>query len=585
LKPVTRFLRLVSRERADLCLLATYTLVVIVMTLAVPLATQSLVNTIAAGMFLQPVVLLSFLVLGGLSVAGLVQLLQYGVVETVQQRVFAHTALALADRMLNVRAAAMRTHYAPELVNRFFDVITIQKALSKLLLDGFTAFIQTIVTVLVLGIYNPGLLLSAVTVLVLFFGGTILLGYGGIKSSLYESKQKYIVAEWLQDIARCHLSLKLYANRESLSSKTDELVTNYILARRSHFRVNRRQLGGFFAFAALASAGVLGTGGWLVLNGSLTVGQLVAAQIIVTTSLASLEKLIRQSEKYFDLLAGLDKVAVISELETERDGGKELPALHPAGALVELKNLHFEYDNGHKVLNGLNLTIHAGDRVSLVGASGAGKSTLAAVLCGFQSPSMGDAIFDNVDIREACLQRLRAQVSLAGYEPDVFHGTIEENIRVGRDEISSADLRWAVTTAELDDDLAAIPGGLQAELVSGGQNISRGQLQRLLIARAILGKPRLLILDEALTGIDERISQRILDNIFEASNPWTIIDISHQPDVILKTDKVHVMAEGQIVESGSPTQLAQSAKSVFSELFPFLSANLRAGTARIGGGK
>jgi ATP-binding cassette subfamily B protein len=323
----------------------------------------------------------------------------------------------------------------------------------------------------------------------------------------------------------------------------------------------------------------------LVLNGSLTVGQLVAAQIIVTTSLASLEKLIRQSEKYFDLLAGLDKVAVISELETERDGGKELPALHPAGALVELKNLHFEYDNGHKVLNGLNLTINAGDRVSLVGASGAGKSTLAAVLCGFQSPSMGDAIFENVDIREACLQRLRAQVSLAGYEPDVFHGTIEENIRVGRDEISSADLRWAVTTAELDDDLAAIPGGLQAELVSGGQNISRGQLQRLLIARAILGRPRLLILDEALTGIDERISQRILDNIFEASNPWTIIDISHQPDVILRTDKVHVMAEGRIVESGSPTQLAQSAKSVFSELFPFLSANLRAGTARIGGGK
>jgi ATP-binding cassette subfamily B protein len=260
MSPIARFFQLIRSERQDLALLGTYTLLVVVLTLAVPLAVQSLVNTIAAGLFVQPVVVLSLVVLCGLGIAGFMQVLEFGIVETLQQRVFAETALTLSGRIVNVHNEAMRAQYGPELMNRFFDVLTVQKALNKLFLDGFTAAIQIIVTLIVLGVFNPVLLLSATVVVVLFLGATILLGFGGIKSSLNESKQKYVVAEWLEDLARCHIAFKLFGTKKMISERTDEMVSTYLKARRSHFQVNRRQLSGFFVFQAFASAGVLAAG-------------------------------------------------------------------------------------------------------------------------------------------------------------------------------------------------------------------------------------------------------------------------------------------------------------------------------------
>jgi ATP-binding cassette subfamily B protein len=321
-----------------------------------------------------------------------------------------------------------------------------------------------------------------------------------------------------------------------------------------------------------------------VLSGNLTLGQLVAAQIIVSTTLVSLEKLIRQSEKYFDLLAGLDKIAVLTELPLERTDGCDVPSGDLRGMSVEIRNLHFAYPSGQKVLKGLNLNIAPGARISLVGASGAGKSTLAAILCGMYEPETGEVLLNDVDIREIELGKLREQVVTVGYEPEIFHGTIEDNIRVGRDHISSATLRWAIETAGMTGDLAQISGGLQAELISGGGNISRGQLQRILLARAILGRPKLLILDESSTGIDEKVAREILDRIFSEENSWTIIDISHQPDVIVRTREIVVMKEGQKCQAGAVEELANDLGGEFAEIFPFLSDSVRTGNSRLVGG-
>jgi ATP-binding cassette subfamily B protein len=574
--PLARLGALLSAERGDLAVLITYTVIAGLLALAVPLAAQMLVNTIAAGVLIQPLVVLTFLVFGGMLLAGMLQLLKLSLVERLQQRVFARAALQMAAHLPRVRASALRGEYAPELVNRFFDVLTVQKALSKLLIDGATVSLQAVVGLVLLSIYSP--LLLGFDVFVLLFAAFIVgvLGWGGLRTSIAESKEKYHVADWLEELARCQTSLKLHSRPAYLLARADESVVRYVIARRAHFRVTWRQAAGSYLFQALASAGVLAIGGWLVINRQLTLGQLVAAQIIVVSVLAALDKLVRQSDQVFDLLTGLDKLGHVSDLPAERTGGHDLA--RPAdgvGLPVVCRNVRFAYQPGGEVLGGLSLSLAPGDRVSLVGASGAGKSTLAALLCGLEEPTHGTVEIGGIEVRSVALDSLRRLVTLVGYTNEIFDGTVEENVRAGRDELTHEDVRWALEMAQLTDDIARMPGGTSTPLVSGGQNLSRGQAQRLLIARALAGRPRLLILDEAFTGIDERTTMRMLDAIYAPENKWTIIDISHEAEVVLRSGRVHVLAEGRIVETGTPDELAGHEGSEFAALFPYLSQHLR----------
>ena len=552
--------------------MSVYTFVAALLLLAVPLTMQALVNTIAAGIFVQPVIALALIVFGGLLTSGGLQIMQHGVVESLQQRVFARAALDLAGRLGRVQTAALRGEYAPELVNRFFDVLTVQKALSKLLLDALTAVAQALVAVVVLGFFSPSLLAVALGLVTLFLVGTFALGTGGMRSSLAESAAKYRVVEWLEDVARCHVGLKLHGNPEFVVSRADRAVMEYLEARQSHFRTLRRQLAGFFLLAALANGGLFLAGGWLVLNGDLTLGQLVAAQIIVALVIASLDKLVRSSEVVFDLLTGLEKVGHLTDLPFERRGGLSLPA-RPAGSgvAVVLRGVRFAYGSGKPVLDGLDLTVEPGERVSLVGANGTGKSTLAALLCGLEEPSMGVVEIDGVDVRDADLEDLRRHIALVNPNGEIVDGTVAENVILDRDHITQEDLQAAYVATGLDEMLRDLPQGARSHVVSGGANLSRGMGQRILIARAIVDHPRLLILDEGLSGVEERLASEILTRLCDPVHGWTVLDISHEPSVVARATRVHVLGEGKILESGPPDALARVG-GPFASLFPYLAA-------------
>ena len=523
--PVQRLLRLLRQERHDLAVLFIYTVVAGLLALAVPLAVQALVNTIAAGVFLQPLVVLTFLTFAGLLFSGGVQMLKIALVERIQQRIFARNALDMADRIARVRHITLEGEYAPELANRFFDILTVQKALAKLLIDGLTAVLQAVVGLLLLAFYSP-LLLGldmAIVAMVLFI--LFVLGIGGLSTSIDESREKYRVAGWLEDLARCHASMKQNGTYPYLTDRADNAVLRYLQAREGHFRIVFRQAGGNYLFQAIASAGVLAAGGWLVINQQLTLGQLVAAQIVIVSLLAAVEKMIRQADQYFDLLTGLDKTGHLTDLETERSGGIPLPESDERGASLLCENVRFSYEPGTPILSGVTLAVRPGEHVSLVGASGAGKTTFAHLLCGLADPTHGTILVNGTDVRDAGLTDLRRVVTSVGFTDEIFGGTVEENIVIGRD-FSRSDIQTALEMAQLAQDVSALPDGLKTPLVSGGKNLSRGQVQRLLIARAIVGKPRLLILDEAFTGIDERTVTQILESLFDAGNGWTIMDIS-----------------------------------------------------------
>ncbi|NBO64160.1 MAG: ATP-binding cassette domain-containing protein, partial [Acidobacteria bacterium] len=228
-------------------------------------------------------------------------------------------------------------------------------------------------------------------------------------------------------------------------------------------------------------------------------------------------------------------------------------------------------DTGNEVISNLDLTVESGEHVSLVGKSGVGKSTLALMLCGLHEPTHGMVQINGIDIRDLSLSNLRSSVSLVGNTTEVFAGTIEENILMGRANISHQDLQWAIGLAQLNDELENFPRGLQTRLVSEGRNLSRGQLQRIMIARAIINRPQLLILDEGFTGVDENDKIAILNELFKPDYGWTIVDISHDPEIVSRTQTIHVLAKGHIAESGTMRELLDRQDSELRLLFPTLS--------------
>lgn len=567
--PLGRLLQLLVGDRRDLLVLLIYTLLNGLLMLAVPLAAQSLVNTIAAGVFIQPLVVLSLLLFGGLVFAGILRLMQITLVEIIQQRIFVRVALQLAYRLPRIQLSSLRKEYAPELANRFFDVLTIQKTWSKLLLDAPSAILQILVGLVLLAFYSPILLafdvLLILGILIVLWG----LSFDGLKTSINESYQKYDMAGWLEEIGRCHISFKMAGLPEHTVQHANRIASQYIDCRGQHFRVLFRQATGTYLLYAIASAGILAIGGWLVINRQLTLGQLVAAEIVVFSVLAALEKLMRQIEPFYDLLTGMDKIGHVTDLPLEREGGGCLPE-RAEGASLFCRGVQFAYPGTALILSGLDLVLEPGSRVALAGASGAGKSTIASILCGLHEPTHGIVEINGVDIRDLNLNVLRRSVAWAGMTHEVFDGTIEDNITLGRSWVTQHDTRWALDATCLSEDLAHMPEGKNTKLVSEGRNLSLGQRQRLMIARAIVDRPQLLILDETFSAIDMETKNHILDFILDKNHPWTAVFITHLPEVVQRVEKVFILQQGRIMESGQPQDLLKSPSGILAHLFPFL---------------
>jgi ATP-binding cassette subfamily B protein len=597
--PFQRLLDLLREDRTDLTVLLVYVLLGGVLSLATPLSAQALVNTIAAGFFVQPLIVLVFLALVGLTLAGFMRLLQIYLVERLQQRIFGRVAMHLAGHIPRMAPLALQGHYAPELVNRFFDVLTVQKSMAKLLLDGPAAMLQVSIGLVLMAFYSPWLLAFGVLILVsmaVIVGG---LGRGGLRSSIRESIEKYRMAHWLQELARCLLGLKLGQVPVYVLQRADSLVLDYLLARRKHFRILYRMWIGNVTFQVIASVGILGLGGWLVIHRQLTLGQLVASELIVLSVLSALDKLIRQMEDAFDLLTGLDKVGHIFDTPQEPEGPSSpvspLPVAPDAtqGLRLELRDLWFYYpqqDDQHDVgqhtsnshgsparaiLAEINLKIDPGEHLCVVGHSGSGKSTLGKILAGLYPETRGLLLAQGMDIREAARQWLRRHVAYVSEFPDIFDGSLEENLTLGLEALRPETLEWALNLTGLMEDLPHMPTGLHTRIVSGGDNLSRGQLQRLLLTRAVLRRPSCLVLDEVFHTMTEMRQQQIMQRF--AQEPWTLVTITHLPAVVARATRVVVIDQGRLIESGSPLALAKKAQSQFAHLFPLLSQQLRAG--------
>ena len=538
--PISRFFGMMKPESSDIATILIFSLVTGLLYLALPLAINGVVGNLAFGTqstpFQQALIFITLAVTGCLLLSAIIRGLQYVVAEHIQRRIFVRLAADMAWRLPRVRTQSLDGMHAPEMVNRFLDVVTVQKSSAMLLLNGVNIVVGSIVGLLVLGFYHPFLLAYMfVTLLGLAFV-VYVLGRGAIASSLAESRSKYATVGWLEEVARYPRLFKGPSGLALAGSRTDELARDYLEARGWHFRVLMRQIIGLLALEVVATSALLIVGGGLVLSQQLTLGQLVASELIVSAVVASFAKLGKQFESWYDALAAVDKLGHLVDLETDREGG-EIPAGDPAGVSVELRDVTFAYPGGRELLSGLNFKVGAGARVALSGAQGSGCSTLLDLVAALREPTAGTILVDGLDLRSWDLETYRCQAMVLRSQ-DILSATLMENLRLGRPDITLGQVQTALTEVGLLADVLAMPDGLFTKLVSGGLPLSSRQRNRLLVARALLHRPRLLVVDEFLDGMDPVNTCHLIDLVMAPERPWTLLLATRDPQLLRRCPTV-----------------------------------------------
>ena len=524
-RPFERLSQLLRPERRDIGGIVLFALAVAVLSLATPIAAEGLVNTVAFGVLLWPILIIAAVLAGCLGLAATVRAMQIYVIECIQRRLFVRVVADYAQRLPRVQLKAFDATEGPELANRFFDVLTLQKSVATLLLDGIALIVTALVGMTVLAFYHPFLLGFDIVLLGAIAFITFALGWGGIRTSLDESSAKYEVAAWLESLARDTRPLKLYGGRHLATSHADELAAEYIRARKLHFRVVWRQTLFALALQVVASTTLLGLGGYLVISRQLTLGQLVAAELIVALVVASVAKLGKYAETYYDLLAAAEKLGVLTDLDLDRAGGEAAP-ITARGVALRVSGISPLGD----------WRLEPGEKVALSVPPGSGATTLLETLCGLREPADGYVVVDGIDLRELDLDSWRDQVAFVeGVE--ILAGSVTANVRVGRDSLSTADIRIALDTVGLLEIIQQLARGSETRLVPGGKPLSAVQARRLTLARAIAGQPRLLILDGVLDALNLHDCPALVPTLFSAAAPWTLIVISRDPDILDRCDR------------------------------------------------
>lgn len=546
--PLARILDLVRLEKAEIWSIYFYAILNGLILLSVPLGIQAIVGFVLGASFRASIYVLILLVVVAVLVSGLMQINQMKIIEKIQQRIFVRYAFSYADIIPRLDLKKADGIYLPELINRFFDTATLQKSLAKILLEIPSATIQICFGLLLLSFYHPAfiifsfLLVFVLWLIIYFTGGK------GLESSLEESRSKYRVAAWLEEMARIIKFIKLAAGHALHLKKTDQATISYLKARNEHFKILLLQYRSLVAFKTAITAAMLIFGSILLVNQQLNIGQFVAAEIVILTILNSVEKLIINLDSVYDTLTAVDKLAKLTDKPLEESGNLPLSTTN-SGVLIKGENISYSYTDKQPVLHDLDFEFQPGQLICIQGKAGTGKSTLLRLLDGAYTDFTGSLQIDNVPIRNFDLNSLRSQIGILLHQHDIFQGSLWENITMGRENVPIETIVQLFQKVSLSSYFATLPKGFDTELDPTGQRLPRQIIHKILLVRALIGSPRLLLLEEPWSGMDSATKNKIIELINQHKSSTRVI-VSNDEAFASTCDQIFVMTEeGKLVKS------------------------------------
>ncbi|MCB0402882.1 MAG: ATP-binding cassette domain-containing protein [Flavobacteriales bacterium] len=564
--PLRRFFNLLKVDKKDIFSIYLYALFNGVLALTIPLGIQAIISFITAGQVSSSWILLVIIVVIGIALSGVMQIMQVTITENLQQKIFTRSAFEFAYRIPRIKNEALEGAYMPELTNRFFDTLTIQKGLPKILMDFSSAALQIFFGVILLSLYHPFFIMFSFALLLFIYLIFRFTTPKGLRTSIKESTYKYEVAHWLEEIARSRSTFKLAGSTPMPLAKTDEKVQNYLSSRKAHFKTLLFQFMNLVTFKILIASGLLIVGGLLVMNQEMNIGQFVAAEIIIILILASVEKLILSIETIYDVLTAIEKVGSVTDLELESDQEEPVSASWNSGIALNISELSYQFPNAAQpTIKNISVDLPAGSKLCISGSHGSGKSLLLQLLSGLYDSYQGSISYNNNSLRNINKEALRDQIGDNLSREDIFMGSLLENITMGKPHIKQNDVHEVCSLLKLNDSTPALRDGLQTQLLPEGKNLPRSVRIKIMLARAIVGLPKLILLEDNLNELQVHERNRLIDYLLENGKDSTIITISNNPEIAAKFGRVLVIEHGEMLALGNMAELKKENwfKSVF----------------------
>ena len=546
MSPLKRYFNLLRLDRKDIIQIISYAIFAGIISLSLPLGIQAIINFIQAGRASVSWIVLVILVVIGVAFVGVLSLMQLRITENLQQKIFIRSAFEFTYRIPKLKFSSTYNKHSSEIANRFFDTLSIQKGTSKLLTDFSAALLQILFGIILLSLYHPffiifGILLSILLYLIYRFSYE-----SGLKTSLKESKFKYKVAGWLQELSRNNFSFKNPHHLEFALEKNNRLVNDYINYREQHFRVIKRQFSQLIGFKVIITASLLLIGGFLVLNQQMNIGQFVAAEIIILLVINSVEKIILGLETFYDVLTSVEKIGEVTDLEIESESEVNQNNCF-INLSLELENVSFKFaDDNTNVLENIDLKIKQGEKIVIEGDNGSGKTTLIRILSGLIEPTQGHFIINDDTFNKMDINQYRTHFGCILQGETLFEGTIFENLTFNNPNISNEDIKWALDNLKLTSFIKTLPNGLKTPIFPDGKQLSSSNIQKILLARCVLHKPRILFLENPTDKMDVATSQEIIAFLMDPNQKWTVVVTSNNKQFSAKSNRVITMQKGKI---------------------------------------
>lgn len=547
LTTLRKFLEILKYEKDEIYSIYFYSVLSGLVQLSLPLGIQSIISFVLGGAISTSLVLLIIMVIVGVFVAGLLQVNQMKLIEKIQQQLFVRYSFQYAYSIPNFNLKEVDKYYLPELVNRFFDTISLQKSISKLLLDIPAATIQIIFGLILLSFYHPVFILFGLSLLTVLYLILRISGNRGLQTSLEESDYKYKVLGYLEELARVITSFKFSRNSSLHLDKTDEYVTGYLNARTSHFKILLFQYWTLIAFKVLITTAMLLVGAFLLIDQQINIGQFIAAEIVILMVINSVEKLIINLDQVYDVMTSVEKITKVTEKPLENNGRRALDTRN--GIAIEAQNLTFGYDGQQNILKDVSLSIPAGAKVCIQGKFGSGKSTLLKLLSGAYPDYEGSLFINNAPLSEYELNTLRKNTGIMLHFQELFEGTVEENITMGEQDIPFEQLDELAGVVGLKEFILANKSGYKLKLQPMGQHLPARIIKKILLMRALINEPNLVLLEEPWLGLEEQYVERIKHYLLNRLSNSTLLVVTSDEDFSRQCDQVITLDNGQIINN------------------------------------
>jgi putative ABC transport system ATP-binding protein len=508
--------------------------------LAVPISVQLLINSLANTALPVPLFTLAAILFGLLIVSGLLSVLRIHLMEMYRRRFMARLMADVTMRAINAADPFFSDDRRSDLFNRYFELVNMQKAVPSLLIGGFTILLGMIVGFIVTAFYHPFFLAFNLVLIGLLYAVWAIWSRGAMKTSIILSHEKYNAAHFVESVGASNGFYKSSRHIDYALNKAEQVTANYIKAHVKHFSYQFPQTIALYFLYAAASAGLLALGGWLVIQEQLSIGQLVAAELILAGVFAGMNSLYSYLDDWYDLVASIEELSLLYGLQQEPPAASNLAPTR-GGALV-MNRVRFTIAAGDC---DINLEVPQGSRLVCQGVPGMERA-FAELLKRLEQPDAGLITLGGVDISLMDPLALRADIIVLD-RAAIVESSIAEYLMLANPAKNAADQMAALRLVGLEDRLALLPEGIHTRLSTTGAPFTTAKMMQLKLAAAILSEPRILVMSPLFDTVSRPRLRAVIDHF--RTTHTTILYFSNRPEDLVLDGYLWLGLDAQLISA------------------------------------